>query len=146
MSSGSQGQQSGFTYVFALLLVALTGAGAAAIAETWSHARQREKEAELRWVGNQIKQAIGLYYQRSPGTLKRYPESLENLLEDRRFLTMQRYLRRLYADPLTGKADWQLVLSPAGGIMGVRSKGRAVTLEPVFVYEPPVTSARSTSR
>lgn len=146
MSSGRQGKQSGFTYVFALLLVALTGAGAAAIAETWSHARQREKEAELVWIGNQFRQAIGLYYQRSPGTVKRYPEKLDDLLDDRRFLSMQRYLRRLYPDPMTGKGDWQIVPAPGGGIMGIHSRSprrpargaEANTYaEWKFVYAPP---------
>jgi type II secretory pathway pseudopilin PulG len=140
MSSGKRRQQSGFTYVFALVLVAVTGAGAAAIAETWSHARQREKEAELRWIGEQFRQAIGLYYQRSPGTVKRYPERLEDLLEDRRFLSQQRYLRRIYSDPLTGKPDWHFVSAPAGGIKGIRTSGQTRdNKELAFVYEPPVS-------
>ena len=93
--------QSGFTYLCALLLIATTGAALGAAAEAWSHARQREKEAQLIWIGNQFKQAIGLYYQRSPGTVKRYPATLEDLLQDYRFVTIQRYLRRVYADPIT---------------------------------------------
>jgi type II secretory pathway pseudopilin PulG len=110
MSSGKHAnrreQQGGFTYLTAILLIAVAGASLGLVAESWTHARQREKEAELIWVGNQFKQAIGLYYQRSPGVVKRYPEKLEDLLEDKRFLTMQRYLRRIYADPITGKALW----------------------------------------
>lgn len=112
----------GFTYLTVLVFVALTGLGLATVAESWSHARQREKEAELLWVGNQFIQAIGLYYERSPGAIKRYPESLDDLLEDRRFLSKQRYLRRIYADPMTGKADWDLVEAPGGGIVGIRSR------------------------
>ena len=34
---------------------------------------------------------------------------------------MQRYLRRIYRDPITGKPEWGLVQSPTGGIMGVHS-------------------------
>lgn len=148
MSSGSR--QSGFTYLTALLLlVAVVGAGLASIAEIWSHARQREKEAELLWIGNQFKQAIGLYYQRSPGAVKRYPEKLEDLVEDRRFLTTQRYLRRIYADPMTGKAEWALIAAPAGGFVGVRSLSTKAPLRRrsdtagnysdwKFIYEPPV--------
>src|SRR5436309_9597446 len=119
MSSGRR--EGGFTYLSALLLVAITGASLAAFAEAWSHARQREREAELIWIGNQFKQAIGLYYQRSPGAVKRYPEKLEDLLEDHRFVSTQRYLRRIYADPMTGKAEWALIAAPSGGILGVRS-------------------------
>jgi hypothetical protein len=83
-----------------LFFVAMPGLGFALAAESWSHARQREKEAELQWIGGQFRQAIGLYYQRSPGALKRYPEKLEDLLEDRRFLSVQRY------------PDWRFVYEP----------------------------------
>src|SRR5216684_3886243 len=96
----SNGRQSGFTYICALLLVAILAAALAATGEVWSRSRQREKEAQLIWIGNQFTQAIGLYYQRSPGTVKRYPEKLEDLLEDRRYLSGQRYLRRIYPDPM----------------------------------------------
>jgi hypothetical protein len=143
--------QSGFTYLTAILLVAVTAATLGAVAEAWSHARQREKEAELVWIGNQFKEAIGLYYQRSPGTVKRYPEKLEDLLDDRRFLRTQRYLRRLYADPMTGKAEWKPVAAPEGGIMGVTSLSTAKPIRTLdaaatyadwkFVYEPPAPLA-----
>ena len=119
MSSGRS--QEGFTYLSALFLVAAVGAGLAATGEIWSHARQREKEAELIWIGNQFKQAIGLYYQRSPGNVKRYPEKLEDLLEDKRYLSVQRYLRKIYVDPIAGKPTWGLVAAPGGGVMGVYS-------------------------
>jgi type II secretory pathway pseudopilin PulG len=154
MSSGKK--QQGFTYLAALFLVGLVGLGLAATAEIWSHTRQREKEAELIWIGNQFKQAIGLYYQRSPGAVKRFPEKLEDLLEDRRYLSMQRYLRKIYADPVVGKPDWGLVSAPSGGIMGVYSTAAAKPIRTVplsidqktsasvasyrdwrFVYEPP---------
>ncbi len=114
-------QQQGFTYLVLLFAVALAGAVLAATGIVWSHAGQREKETELLFVGNQFRQAIALYYQRTPGAVKRYPEKIENLIEDRRYLTTQRYLRRLYADPMTGKAEWGLIMAPEGGIMGVFS-------------------------
>ena len=120
MTHGRQAH-AGFTYVLALICVAAVSGLVAATAQVWSTARQREKERELVWGGNQIRQAIGLYYERSPGAAKKYPETLQDLLEDRRFLPPQRYLRRVYADPLTGKADWMLIPAPAGGVMGVRS-------------------------
>jgi type II secretory pathway pseudopilin PulG len=120
MSSGRR--QRGFTYLAALFLVGIAGIGLAATAEIWSHARQREKEAELLWIGEQFRQAIGLYYQRTPGTVKRYPERLEDLLEDKRYVNVQRYLRRIYVDPMSAKAEWGLVPAPGGGFMGVYSQ------------------------
>ncbi len=119
MSSGRN--QRGFTYLAALFLVGIAGIGLAATAEIWSHVRQREKETELLWIGEQFRQAIGLYYQRTPGAMKRYPARLEDLLEDRRYPNMQRYLRRIYVDPMVGNSEWGLIPAPGGGIMGVYS-------------------------
>ena len=114
--------QSGFTYIALLIIIAVTGAALAAVGELSSFAAQREKEGELLAVGGEIRSAIGAFYERSPGGAKRYPQSLEELLEDKRYPVAQRYLRRLYADPLTGKPDWGLVEAPGGGVMGVYSK------------------------
>ncbi len=123
MSNGEAAgpHQQGFTYLALLFAVAIAGAVFAAIGVVWSQANQREKEAELLFVGNQFRQAIAVYYQRTPGTLKRYPQKIENLIEDGRYLATQRYLRKLYADPMTGKTEWGFVMAPEGGIMGVYS-------------------------
>ena len=60
--------------------------------------------------------------------MKRYPEKIEELLEDKRYLTVQRYLRRIYSDPMTGKPEWAIVAAPGGGIMGVYSNA---TMKPI---------------
>jgi len=110
-----------------LLAVAAIGVGLAATGLVWSHASQREKERELLFVGDQIRQAIERFYERSPG-VKRYPKSLDELVSDARFPSPERHLRRIYADPMTGKADWVLMDAPAGGIMGVHSKSDATPI------------------
>jgi type II secretory pathway pseudopilin PulG len=117
----SAGKQEGFTYLALLIAVAVGGAVLAAVGELTSHAQQREKEAELLFVGQQYREAIRAYYERSPGGAKRYPMKLEDLLADSRYPTAQRYLRRPYPDPMTGSAAWGLVDAPGGGIMGVYS-------------------------
>lgn len=122
-------RQSGFTYLALLLAVTLIGIGLVAGSEVWSQSRQREREQELLHVGEQFRQAIGYYYERTPGAVKRYPEKLEDLLEDKRYLVKQRYLRRIFVDPVTGKADWGIVAAPGGGIMGVYSKSTAQPLK-----------------
>jgi hypothetical protein len=123
MSSGSpRARQRGITYLALLFFIAASGALLAATGIIWSHERQRQKEAELIWIGNQFREAIGLYYQRTPGAIKRYPEKLDDLLEDKRYLTTQRYLRQIYRDPITGDAQWGVVPAPEGGIMGVHSR------------------------
>jgi hypothetical protein len=109
----------------ALIVVGVMGAGLAAYGELASHAAQREKERELLFVGNQFRQAIGAYYERSPGAVKRFPHKLEDLLEDKRHPMPQRYLRRMYADPITGRREWGVIDAPGGGIMGVYSLSEA---------------------
>jgi type II secretory pathway pseudopilin PulG len=121
--------QQGFTLAGALILTALLGAGMAAYGEIASHAAQREKERELLFVGNQFRQAIGLYYEGAPGGAKRFPRKLEELLEDNRFPTPRRHLRRMYADPITGQAQWGLLPAPDGGIMGVYSLSEAAVIK-----------------
>lgn len=80
------------------------------------------------FVGDQLRRAIQQYYESSPGT-KKYPVTLDNLLLDPRYPGTRRYLRRLYRDPMTGKAQWGQVMAPEGGIMGVHSLGSDVPLK-----------------
>jgi len=112
--------QRGFTYLGMLLIVALMGTGLVAFGELYSHAALREKERELLFVGEQFRDAIASYYNKSPGA-KVYPKKLEDLLEDNRFPMPQRHLRRVYRDPMTGAKEWGLVEAPGGGFMGVHS-------------------------
>ena len=114
-------RQGGFTYVGLLIAVALMGVGLAAYGELYSHAAQREKEAELLFIGGQFRDAIASYYNKSPGT-KAYPKKIDDLLEDNRFPMPQHHLRRLYRDPMTETTQWALVEAPGGGFMGVYSR------------------------
>jgi type II secretory pathway pseudopilin PulG len=116
--------QRGFTYVGLLLAVALAGVALAAAGTLWGTAAKRDKEAELLFVGDQFRRAIGSYYDGTPGA-KRYPLKLEDLLEDKRLAATRRHLRRIYADPMTGKADWELVRLADGAIVGVHSRSGA---------------------
>lgn len=110
-------RSSGFTYLTILFVVAIMGAGLALVGEVWHTAVVREKEAELLYVGNQYRKAIERYYLAGP---RQYPRTLSDLLKDSRQSGTERYVRRLYPDPVTGK-DWSIVKAPDGGIMGVHS-------------------------
>lgn len=113
--------QAGFTYLAMLFAIAISGVILVEVGINWTQESRREKERQLLFVGNQFRQAIALYYERSPGAVKRYPKKLEDLLTDERYGTPQHYLRKLYRDPITNQAQWGLVISPDGGIMGVHS-------------------------
>jgi type II secretory pathway pseudopilin PulG len=122
-------KQAGFTYLAILFVVAIAGIMLAQAGLNWSHASQREKEAELLFVGSEYRKAIMLYYERTPGPVKKYPAKLEDLLLDTRYASPQRYLRKLYRDPFTGRAEWGLVMAPEGGIMGVHSPSTAAPIK-----------------
>lgn len=92
------------TLLIALMLVSV---GLMAAADVWSLTRQREREQELLFVGEQYRLAIQSYYFGGPpGARRELPASLADLLEDKRFPVPVRHLRRLYPDPITGSRDW----------------------------------------
>jgi type II secretory pathway pseudopilin PulG len=105
-----------------LLFVLMTTLAAGSMVKLYQTQTQREKEEQLLFVGDQYRRAISSYYNTMPaGSARTPPASLEVLLNDVRFPTPLQHLRRLYPDPMTGKADWELVMA-AGGVVGVRSR------------------------
>ncbi|MEO8717697.1 MAG: type II secretion system protein [Burkholderiales bacterium] len=119
--------ESGFTYLTVLFIVAILGGGLALVGEMWETAAQREREAELLFVGNQYRSAIERYYLSGPQ--RQYPRALEDLLKDARMPETRRYLRRLYPDPMTGMSEWGIVKAPDGGILGVHSLSAETTFK-----------------
>jgi type II secretory pathway pseudopilin PulG len=114
-------RQAGFTLLGLLFLIATLGAGLAALGQVWQTATQRQKEAELLFVGNQYRQALQAYFLVDG---QQYPKQLEHLLADPRFPHTVRHLRRLWPDPISG-GEWTLVRNEMGGIQGVHSPSTA---------------------
>jgi type II secretory pathway pseudopilin PulG len=151
----------GFTYVGLLLLLAIVGAGLAAMGQRWSTTLHRAREAELDFRGHEIERAIASYWAASAPQGHALPRSLHDLIEDRRTGEVQRHLRRAYADPFTGQADWQFIVrEPDGGLLGVRSRAavplmgtrglpveggprRALVSDRVFAFAVPAAAAAS---
>lgn len=148
--------QRGATLLTILMMMVVLGLAAGMAGTTWKTVRQREREAELLFRGDQYRRAIEGYYRFSHGGMQGlYPARLEDLLKDPRSLETRRHLRQLFIDPMTG-GDWVLITEPSGRIKGVRSSSR---LEPFqqdnfakknerfvgareyaaweFIYEPP---------
>jgi type II secretory pathway pseudopilin PulG len=111
----------GFTYLALLATIVIMGIVLSAAAEVWHIALKREKERELLFIGNQFRHAIDSYYKQTPNQGRRHLGRLEDLLQDPRYLSTQRYLRRIYADPITGSTEWGVVRGAAGEILGVHS-------------------------
>ena len=121
--------QRGFTFIGVLILAAVIGVGLAGLGRLWSVQAQRDREQELLFVGDQFRAAIVSYAAATPAGKPRYPRDLEDLMDDKRHPVTRRHLRQLYPDPLTGKADWELVRSTDGGIVAVHSRSPALPLK-----------------
>ncbi|UCD69592.1 MAG: type II secretion system protein [Betaproteobacteria bacterium] len=111
--------QHGFTYIGLLFFVVIVTFALSGLATAWHTKAQREREAELLFVGEQFRRAIESYFLQSPGRSK-LPASLDDLLLDERHPVTKRHLRRLYRDPMTGSTEWGLVRI-GDGIAGVYS-------------------------
>jgi type II secretory pathway pseudopilin PulG len=126
--------QGGFTYFMLLWWVALSGVALMALSHNWTFERRREKEVEMVARAEEIRAAIASYRLNVPGgQLGAWPASLQDLVEDKRGPRTVRHLRRVWVDPLTGRADWGLLRDlpaaagkaepgAAGGIRGVYSR------------------------
>jgi type II secretory pathway pseudopilin PulG len=113
-------RQAGFTYIGLLFAIAILGITLAAVGVVWSTQIRRDKEMELLYAGDQIRDAIGHY--RAAGG--QYPQALTDLLQDNRTPVPRHFLRRLYLDPMTNSSDWELIMAPEGGILGVASRSQ----------------------
>jgi type II secretory pathway pseudopilin PulG len=116
----------GFTYIGLLALVVVVGLLLAAAGEVASTAAQREREAQLLWVGHQYRAAIWRYWSQR----RAFPQTLQELLGAAPDAPIQvRHLRQLYPDPMTGAVDWVLLPAPGGGFMGVASSSKRAPLK-----------------
>ena len=114
--------ERGFVYIALLIGLAIIAIALGATAEVWTQTRQREKEEELLFTGNQIRQAITRFYLLSPAAARRFPMTLDELVQDLRSPGKpEHHLRQRYADPMTGSADWGEVRLPGGQLVGVYS-------------------------
>ena len=117
INSGSKVDKD--TYLILLFSIAILGLGLATTGVVWSTQARLAKERELQFIGDEFKRAIESYYNATPGEVKSHPPTLNDLVEDSRFLFTKRHLRKIYKNPFTNKVDWKLIQSPRGGIMGI---------------------------
>jgi type II secretory pathway pseudopilin PulG len=135
--------EQGFIYLWAMFAVTVAGIVLAGTGQTWQIKAQREKELELLFVGEEFRAAIMSYYNGAQGGgAREYPDSLEQLLEDKRGAVPIRHLRKIYLDPMTKTLDWGLVEEPApedesgatrsninSGIIGVHSRSKKTPMK-----------------
>jgi len=126
-------REGGFTFLYVLMLISLIGLGLASAGTLWKTEAQRQREAELLFIGMQYRQAIQRFYALEPNQ-PRLPQSIDELLEDPRRPMPERHLRRAWRDPFGG--DLRLIHAEDGrGIIGVASTS---TREPFKKHGFPV--------
>ena len=108
----SNSLEKGSIYIWMLFTVTIVGILLAATGQVWQVKAQREKEKELLLVGEQFRQAVMSYYNSVSGGDKKYPQSLEDLLLDKRGPVPERHLRKIFLDPMTKNNEWGLVEEP----------------------------------
>ncbi|WP_206131107.1 hypothetical protein [Burkholderia sp. Ac-20379] len=119
-------RQRGYAYIALLIGIAIIAVAAAATIQIGALYQRRMAERALLDVGDAFQRALLSYADSTPAGLPRAPRTLDDLVHDPRFPNPTRHLRRIYADPLTGRADWVLIRSPDGqGIVGIHSASRA---------------------
>ncbi len=115
-------QEAGFSYLVVMVAVTLMGLAMTGAAKQWKTMVQRELETDLLAKGIEIQTALALYSAQAkagrvvPGEV--YPQTLADLTRP-----PKPFLRKVYLDPV-GRGEWELLRTPTGGIMGVRSKSK----------------------
>jgi len=129
MRSGSAFRHEGFAYVLLLIVLAVVGIVSAASVTLGAAMTRQAAEDELLVIGAEYERALASYRKgKAPGQLNRSPKSFADLLRDPRFPGTKRHLRKIYADPLTGRMDWGLVRAADGSIAGIYSLADGVPI------------------
>jgi type II secretory pathway pseudopilin PulG len=121
--------QGGMIYLALLLGVALIGGLSAVSLKVAQTIQLRGAEAELLAIGLEFRSALQSYADATPNGLPNTPDSLSELLRDARSPGIQRHLRRIYHDPLTGKPEWGIVRGPDQRIAGIHSLSQGEALK-----------------
>lgn len=115
-------RQQGFTYLGLVILVAIIGLVGAAGLKVGALLQRAAAEEELLEIGAQFSQALKSYADATPNGHPRFPATLNELLRDPRVPGVRRHLRKVFVDPVTGKAEWGLVtMGENAGVLGVYS-------------------------
>ena len=125
-------REGGFTYLGLIILVMVIGLVGAATLKIDSLLRRARAEQELLDIGAAFGEALRTYAEATPKGQPAQPPSLKELLKDPRFPGVRRHLRKIFVDPLTGKAEWGIVWANPGdrrGVLAVYSLSKAKPLK-----------------
>ncbi len=95
-------KKQGYSILILLFAVTIISIGLLVAVPVWQTQIRRERETELIFRGRQYVEAIRLFQTKKPGE---YPNTLKELVEER-------FLRKLYKDPITRDGVWNIILLP----------------------------------
>ena len=124
-------RQAGFTYLGLIIFVTIIGLVGAATLKIGALLQRAAAEEELLDIGAAFGAALDSYAAATPQGASPYPPSLKELLKDPRVPGVRRHLRKIFVDPLTGKAEWGIVYLGEGttGVIAVHSLSTAKPLK-----------------
>jgi type II secretory pathway pseudopilin PulG len=112
----------GFTYLGLIILVSIVGLVGAASLKVGSLMQRAAAEEELLAIGAAFSDALRSYAAATPPGQPQQPPTLQELLKDPRFPGTRRHLRKIFVDPITGKAEWGIMyVGDKQGVLGVYS-------------------------
>jgi type II secretory pathway pseudopilin PulG len=103
--TGRRPVNGGYVMILLMIAVAVLAVLMLMAVPLWQTEAQREAEAELIFRARQYVNAIGLYV-RSHNNL--YPQNFE-------ILHLEKFLRRLYPDPMSADGAWDMVFQDSSG-------------------------------
>ncbi|WP_199754587.1 type II secretion system protein [Pseudoduganella lurida] len=116
----------GFTYVGLIILVAIVALVAATTLRVGVTLQRAQAERDLLQIGEQFSNALKSYAAATPAGQPQQPNTLQDLLKDPRFPGTRRHLRKIFVDPMTGRAEWGVIyIAENKGVLGIHSLSAA---------------------
>jgi type II secretory pathway pseudopilin PulG len=123
-------RQRGFTYLSLVILLAIMGLVGAAALKVDALLARAAAEQELLEIGAAFSAALDSYAAATPQGKPTQPPTLQDLLKDNRFPTVRRHLRKIFVDPVSGKAEWGITyVGDKLGVIGIYSLSQAQPLK-----------------
>src|SRR5580693_5162422 len=121
--------ESGYVLLFVFAMAAIVAVTLYMQVPRVAFEAQRDKEELLMDRGHEYIRAITLFVHK----YNRFPASMDELENTNN----QRFLRRRYTDPMTGKADWRLLHAGPGGAItdSIMSAKKDATTQQNFITE-----------
>lgn len=122
---------AGFTYISLVIMLAIIALVCATTVKLGAVMQRSAAERELLNIGAQFSDALQSYAKATPPGQPTQPPSLKELLLDPRFPAVRRHLRKIFVDPMTGKAEWGV--SYVAGTTGVVAVYSLSSAKPVKI-------------